>query len=516
MDFKKVLRLIVAGDLSDVAISRVCDAHRTTVAKYRGKIRDRPLNLDEIDGLSVEALRELLDLKRQLPPNQWSEPDWALMAQRMSSEKSLVMTVLHDEYARQAETPMNYTRFCRKLRDHLKKRGPIMRQVRVAGEEAFVDFSGRRPQVTDLETGKSRPVELFIGALGHSRMIFAIAVPDQSTQSWIKAIIAMFDYFGGAPKYIVPDNLKAAVIHPRSKTRGQILNTAFERAMQHYGVTPLPARVRRPQDKGLVEQSVLHVKRWITIPLSRQVFHSIPELNRAIGIEVERINEKPMRRMAGQSRRQIFDEEERSRLRPLPHLPFRNLQHIRSTRVPEDYHVEHGGNFYSVPHELTGKTIDVFEDQEVVSLFHLRQRVAVHPRQEGVGKVSTLRSHQPDNHRYHGDHRHRYFNTWGRYQARPIDLYLRRHLSVWKNPNATDKCARKLAELVDCHGEKIVIQAADWVLTHCPDTPHIKRIERLIAQPARMDALVQTGGADEATVNHKNIRGASYYGRHDA
>lgn len=68
MDFKKVLRLILAGDLSDVAISQVCDAHRTTVAKYRGKIRDRPLILDEIDALSVEALREFLDLKRQLPP----------------------------------------------------------------------------------------------------------------------------------------------------------------------------------------------------------------------------------------------------------------------------------------------------------------------------------------------------------------------------------------------------------------------------------------------------------------
>ncbi len=513
MDFKKALRLIIMDDLSNVAISRVCDIHRTTVGKYRSKLRNRPFSLAEIDELTVDALRNLLELKRELLPTAWTEPDWDLMARRMSSEKGMVMTVLHDEYARQSQVPMSYTRFCRKLKAHLKKRGPIMRQVRIAGEEAFVDFSGKRPELTDPETGKKRHVELFIGALGHSRLIFANAVPDQSAQSWIKANVAMFDYFGGTPKYLVPDNLKAAVIHPRSHARGQVLNAAFDRAMQHYGVTPLPARVGNPQDKGLVEQSVLHVKRWITLPLSRQTFHSIAELNRAIEIELDRINDKPMRRLGGRSRRQIFEEEERSRLRALPHRPFRNLQHIRSVRVPDDYHIEYRGNFYSVPHELIGKTVDLFEDQEVVSLFHARRRVAIHPRLQGVGKVSTLRHHQPDNHRFHGDHRHRYFNTWGRYQAKPIDRYLRLHLAVWRNPNATDKCARKLAELVDHHGEEIVVQAADWVLTHCPDAPHIRRIERLIAQPVRMETPAKADGIEDPSANHKNIRGASYYGR---
>lgn len=91
----------------------------------------------------------------------------------------------------------------------------------------------------------------------------------------------------------------------------------------------------------------------------------------------------------------------------------------------------------------------------------------------------------------------------------------RHHLAVWKNPNATDKCARKLAELVDCHGEEIIVQAADWVLNHCPDRPHISRLERLIAQPGRMNAPVQADSDEEPSVDHKNIRGASYYGRPD-
>ncbi len=516
MDFKKVMRLILTGDLSDVAIGDVCNIHRTTVAKYRRQNRDHPINLDQIDNLSVDALRDILNLKRQLPPRQWSEPDWDLMAQRMSSQKGMVMTVLHDDYAREAETPMSYTRFCRELRKHLKKRGPVMRQIRFAGEEVFVDFSGKRPQVVNPETGKPRPVELFIGALGHSRLIFALAVPDQSTQSWIKAVITMFEYFDGVPKFIVPDNLKAAVIKTRSKSSGQMLNAAFDRAMQHYGVTTLPARVRTPQDKALVEQSVLHVKRWITLRLARQVFHSLAELNRAISLELDLINEKPMRRMGGRSRRQIFEEEEHARLRPLPHRPFRNLQHIKSARVPEDYHIEHNGNFYSVPHELIGQRIDLFEDQEVISLFHERRRLAVHPRQAGSGKTSTLRHHQPENHRYHGDHRRRYFYTWGRYQAIPIDRYLRLHLEVWKNPNATDKCAHKLSKLLDSYGEDIVIRAADWILTHFSDAPHITRLERLIMQPGLMDVAGQEQDESEEVLEHKNIRGARYYGGDNA
>lgn len=85
----------------------------------------------------------------------------------------------------------------------------------------------------------------------------------------------------------------------------------------------------------------------------------------AVGLEVDirREGVAGMRRLGGRSRRQIFEEEERSRLRALPHRPFRNLQHIRSVHVPEDYHVEHRGNFYSVPHELIGKTVDLFEDR---------------------------------------------------------------------------------------------------------------------------------------------------------
>lgn len=515
MDFKKVLRLIHEDDLSDVAIGRVCNVHRTTVAKYRRELLNQPIASDQMDELSVDALRETLNLKRQLPTKNWTEPDWEKVAQRMSSQKGMVLTVLHDEYMQQAETPMNYVRFCRQFGKHQSQRGLVMRHVRVAGEEAFVDFSGKRPRVLDTSTGRYNAAELFVGALGHSRLIFATAVPDQSTQSWIKAVISMFEYCGGVPKYIVPDNLKAAVISQRTETRNLILNSTFDRAMQHYGVTPLPTRVRSPRDKGLVEQSVLHAKRWITLALSNEIFHSIAELNEAISHRLERINEKPMRRMAGKSRLQIFELEEKSRLKPLPQKPFRNLQHVRSVRVPTDYHIEYEGNFYSVPHDLVGEVVDLFQDQEGISLFHSRKRVAIHPRQENVGKVSTLRHHQPENHRYLGDHRKRYFNTWGRYQAKPIDRYLRCHLAAWKNPNATDKCARKLADLVDNHGEDIVIRAADWILTNCPDEPHIKRLERLIAQPSRMDSPILRDDGDEMNFSHKNIRGASYYGRNE-
>ena len=73
-----------------------------------------------------------------------------------------------------------------------------------------------------------------------------------------------------------------------------------------------------------------------------------------------------MRRMAGKSRLQIFELEEKNRLRPLPQKPFRNLQHVRSVRVPTDYHIEYEGNFYSVPHDLIGEVVDLFQDQEGV------------------------------------------------------------------------------------------------------------------------------------------------------
>ena len=65
-----------------------------------------------------------------------------------------------------------------------------------------------------------------------------------------------FQDMGWAPQVTVPDNIKAAVIKPSRYE--PVLNPIYADLLEHYGVLGVPARVRKPRDKGLVENGVLH------------------------------------------------------------------------------------------------------------------------------------------------------------------------------------------------------------------------------------------------------------------
>jgi len=118
---------------------------------------------------------------------------------------------LHLEYLAQHRDGYRYSQFCRHYERWVRTLRPTMRQVHRAGEKAFVDFSGKRPMITDPTTGEIIAVELFVGVLGASSYVYAEACPSQDLSAWITAHVRMVEYFGGAPALFVPDNLLSGV-----------------------------------------------------------------------------------------------------------------------------------------------------------------------------------------------------------------------------------------------------------------------------------------------------------------
>jgi len=86
-----------------------------------------------------------------------------------------------------------------------------MRQHHVAGDKAFVDYSGKRIAIVDPTTGEIREAEIFVGVLGASNLTYAEATWTQALPDWTGAHVRMLRFFGGAPKLLVPDNLKSGV-----------------------------------------------------------------------------------------------------------------------------------------------------------------------------------------------------------------------------------------------------------------------------------------------------------------
>ena len=156
---------------------------------------------------------------------------------------------------------------------------------------------------------------MFVAILGASNLTYVEAAMTQQKHDFIKVNVNTLHYLGGVPRAIVPDCLKSGV------TKGDKyepeINPEYLDFAHHYGTTILPARPYKPRDKALVEGAVRIVYSWIYARLRDRVFYSLEELNRAIRVELEHYNGRKMQRY-GQSRRELFDEIEKTALMPLP------------------------------------------------------------------------------------------------------------------------------------------------------------------------------------------------------
>jgi transposase len=209
---------------------------------------------------------------------------------------------------------------------------------------------------------------------------------------------SLFRYLGGVPKFVVCDNLKAAVANPDRYDPG--INRTYAEMAGHYGTAILAARPRRPKDKAKVEVAVQIAQRWILARLRNHRFFSLAELNTAIHGLVVELNARQMRGF-GSSRTELFVEIDRPRLGELPDQPYIFARWKRCRVVP-DYHVEIDGHWYSTPYRLIRELVDVRIADKTVEVFHKGQRIASHARAPNRRGHTTIADHMPSAHRRYG------------------------------------------------------------------------------------------------------------------
>ena len=223
--------------------------------------------------------------------------------------------------------------------------------------------------------------------LSYSRKGYSEAVYRQTTEDFIRCIENAFWHFGGVPKILVIDNLKAAVKHP--DWYDPELNPKVQSFCEHYGVTILPTKPRMPRHKGKIESGVGYVQ---DNGLKGHRFTSLEEEN---GHLVRWEATVADTRLHGTIRKQVgklFHEVERGALQPLPVERFPFFQEGQRI-VHRDGHVEVAKAYYSVPPEYLGRPLWVRWDLRVVRIFNSRmEQIAVHVRQE-PGRFSTQDQH---------------------------------------------------------------------------------------------------------------------------
>ena len=345
----------------------------------------------ELDDTALERLLYPLRLDR---PQARPQPDWNHVHAQLKL-KGVTLSLLWQEYKEEHPDGYQISQFCDLYREWRSRLNITMRQTHQAGQKVFSDFAGAKFKVIDSVTGEVRFANLFVSTLGASNFTFAEVFWDQSSQSWCNGQAAAFRYFQGVPSVIVPDNPKSAVNKP-SRYEPEI-NEAYAHMAAHFGCAVIPARIRRPKDKAKVESAVGVATRWIFARLRNRDFFSLEELRQAVRPLLEDLNNRPFKKLPG-SRRSTFESVDKPALRPLPEHFYEYFE-IHKVTVNLDYHVEFDQHWYSVPHQLLRKQVELRVTANVVEVLHAGKRVASHSRSSAQGGQTTLDVHRPKSHR---------------------------------------------------------------------------------------------------------------------
>jgi transposase len=471
IDVRELLRRRQAGESARRA-ARECGADRKTVRRYYEAAEQCSADGELTDELVAQVAALVQARPAPAPSDAWKAlvPVRARIEAWLSAERPLRLVRIHELLAREGVV-VSYSTLRRYAQRELGFGAPRI-TVRLAdtapGEEAQVDF-GHVGWLVDI-TDKRRKLWALIVTLSFSRHMFVWPTLTQTVNDVCEGLDEAWRFFGGIPRRVVLDNASSMVTVPNAQA--PVLQRSFQEYAQARGILVDPARVRRPQDKGRVENAVPYVReRWCDGERFLDLRDARPSAARWC-------DEVAGARVHGTTRaipRDVFAAEEKSHLAAPPHERF-DVPVWSQARVHPDHHVQVARSLYSVPTAYIGRQLDVRLDSKTVRLYSGAELVKVHGR-VAPGKRST----DP------GD----YPRTKTAYALRSVDALVAaarakgHHVGAFAEkllsgpiPWSKMRQAQALMRLCDRHGTDRVEAACERAIAF--DVYDVPRIERML------------------------------------
>ena len=396
---RDIVKLHSEMGLSIRKIQGATGVARSTVADYIKRFNELGLSIEQIDAMDDDALRlHFFPDVKSITASRKPMPDMNYIHQELKRRKKTKVTLylLWEEYKEVNPDGYQYTQFRVHYRRFVKKLNPSMRQTHLSGERLFVDYSGLTMPIYNPKTGEVDYAQIFVAVLGASGYTFVHATHSQTQEDFIYSHVKCYEFFGGTPRGVVPDNLKSAIIS--NNKNGIVVNESYADLNRHYNVIVDPARPKKPKDKPKVEQGVQAIQRYILARFRHRKFFSVDELNEAIAELLDRYNNKIIKHLQ-KSRSELFKELDTPYLNPLPANSYVYKQ-FKIARVNQDYHVTLKRCNYSVPYQYIKEEVELRYSTQSVWIYCKNKLIATHPRLRRAGECSTLQEHMPNEHQY--------------------------------------------------------------------------------------------------------------------
>ena len=390
---REVFRLKWEKKQSNRLIGRSLRVSKSTIATYLARAdKGNITTLEQLNSLSNDELGKIIFLNKYADKK--SIVDFAEIFVQ-SKRKNVTLMLLWQEELEKNPNLYSYASFQRNYTQWLDKRKITMRQAHRAGEKGFIDYAGTTVPIIEHKTGELHHAQIFVMSLGGSHYTYVEATWTQGIKDFLASNIHALEFFGGVPEILVPDNLKSAVtIASRYEPT---INRSYRELASHYGTVIVPSRVRRPQDKAIVENAVLNVSRQILARIRDRQFFSLEELNKTLWELLDEYNSRKLQGL-NESRKSLFERIEKNALLSLPGKRF-EIAEWKRAKANIDYHIALENNFYSVPYKFRGRELIVRYTPSSVEIFCENKRIAVHRRLIGERRSSTCKEHMPVGHR---------------------------------------------------------------------------------------------------------------------
>lgn len=371
------------------------------------------------------------------------------------------------------------------------------------GEVAQADF-GRMGLVFDRETGKRRVLHALIVTLVFSRHQYVYLTFRQDLDALIAGLEEAWEWFGGATRRLIVDNMKAAVV--KSDRYDPVFNRTFQEYSLFRGFIIDPAPARHPEAKGCVENQVKYVRDNF---FSGEEFTDRDHAQSAARTWCRTIAGL---RTHGTTRKRpllVFEQEEQPVLLPLAAERF-DVPAFAECTVHRDHHVRFKNALYSVPTGYVGKEVGVRGDSALVRIYYQQQLIKTHPK-VAKGKRSTD----------FGD----YPKEKSAYAMRDVDYYIRTAKSRGDSqgafmekllsgvvPWAYIRQAQALLRLYDKYGNTRLEAACNRALAF--GLMNVKRVEGIITQSLQRETAPKPTGIKVTTLAPRFERDADYFSHH--
>lgn len=257
----------------------------------------------------------------------------------------------------------------------------LVRKLREKPQEAFVPLAFPAGDAMQIDWGEATVylggvktvVNLFCARLCYSGAPVVLAYRRQNEESFLDALVQVFQYFGGVPKRVIFDNGKVAVkdgfgAHARKQA-------GYAALVAHYGFEAVFCNPASGNEKGLVEGLVGYSRRNTCVPVPR--VDTMEELNQMFREKCQKYLSHQIR--GKESAVGMMLTQEKTKLYPLPGYPFDPCKRV-SGRVDRFCTVRFDTNSYSVPVAYCGREVAIKAGPETISIYYEGQCIARHRR----------------------------------------------------------------------------------------------------------------------------------------